>query len=62
VCDKFVRQDDGVWLCIEPTEVHLPSGRVQATVGTRFARGTHFMGADIAEFLEGLTSGTAERR
>jgi hypothetical protein len=62
VLDKFIREADGVWVCIEPAELPLPSGRVQVTVGTRFVRGARFMGADVAEFLEALTSGSEERR
>ena len=49
---KFVREQDGVWTCIEAAELSTPAGRIQVTVGTRFTRGTRFMGVDIALLLE----------
>lgn len=49
---SFVRRDDGSWMCIEATELHLPSGRIQVTAGTRFIRGRRFMGVDLAELLD----------
>jgi hypothetical protein len=30
---SFVRETDGGWLCTEPAELELPSGRIQVAVG-----------------------------
>ena len=49
---SFVRERDGAWLCTEAAELQLPSGRIQVAVGTRFTRGTRFMGIDVARLLE----------
>ena len=49
---KFVRERDGVWTCVEAGEVELPAGRIQVAVGTRFTRGTRFMGVDVALLLD----------
>ena len=49
---KFVREKDGTWLCVEAAELALPTGRIQVAVGTRFTRGTRFMGVDVAQLLE----------
>ena len=49
---KFVRESDGVWLCVEAAELDLPGGRIQVAVGTRFTRGTRFMGVELARLLE----------
>ena len=51
--DKDFRRDrDGAWVCVNPTELVLPSGRIQVAVGTRFTPGTRFMGVDIVRLLE----------
>ena len=49
---RFVREAEGVWLCKAPAEVDLPGGRVQVAVGTRFTRGTRYMGIDLAQLLD----------
>ena len=49
---SFAREQDGAWLCIAPAELDLPSGRIQVAVGTRFIRGTRYMGIDVAKLLE----------
>lgn len=49
---RFVREHNGAWRCVEPAELELPGGRIQVTVGTRFALGTSFMGVDVARLLE----------
>ena len=48
----FVRDLHGSWTCVEPATLELPSGRIQVTPGTRLARGTVFMGVDLAKLLE----------
>ena len=49
---SFVRDRDGAWLCTEAAELQLPSGRIQVAVGTRFIRGTRYLGIDVAKLLE----------
>ena len=55
--DKFIRnfQRDaaGTWRCISAATLDLPTGRIQVTPGSVFARGTTFMGIDLAQMLEG---------
>lgn len=48
----FVREPDGAWRCLEPAELNLPTGRIQVTPGSRFTRGTTFMGVELARLLE----------
>lgn len=48
----FSRTSEGVWVCISFAEFNGPSGRIQVTPGTRFVRGTRFMGIDLAEWLD----------
>jgi hypothetical protein len=58
----FQRDHDGAWVCVNATEIVLPSGRIQIAVGTRFTPGTRFMGVDLARLLEdgqASTSGSA---
>ncbi|HZQ71929.1 MAG TPA: hypothetical protein VFB08_03360 [Burkholderiales bacterium] len=47
-----MRERQGVWSCVEPTELDLPEGRIQVTPGTRFTRGTKFMNVEIAKLLD----------
>jgi hypothetical protein len=56
----FKRQRDGTWLCTSAAELISPTGRVQVTAGTRFARGTRFMGVDIVEWLEAESNKPAD--
>jgi len=48
----FVREGEGRWRCVEPVELPLDGGRIQVAPGTRFTRGTRFMGVDLAEMLD----------
>ena len=48
----FVREQDGSWRCVEPAEFHLDGSRIQVAPGTRFTRGTTFMGVDLAARLD----------
>ena len=50
--EDFKRDRDGAWVCVKPTELVLPSGRIQIAVGTRFTPGTRFMGVDLVQLLE----------
>jgi hypothetical protein len=49
---QFIRETEGSWLCVEPAELQTPSGRIQVAPGTKFTRGTSFMGVDVAMLLE----------
>lgn len=49
---RFVREGEGVWLCVSAAEFDLPGGRIQVAVGTRFTRGTRYMGVDLAQLLD----------
>lgn len=49
---NFVREPDGSWVCVKPAEAILHGGRVQVAPGSRFTRGTRFMGVDLAALLE----------
>ena len=49
---RFVRELEGVWLCVEAAELMLPGGRIQVAIGTRFTLGTRYMGVDVARLLE----------
>jgi hypothetical protein len=48
----FVRQNQGVWLCVEPAGIQLPQGRVEVAPGTRITAGSRFMGVELAQLLE----------
>ena len=48
----FAREAEGRWLCTEKATLDLPQGRVQVTAGSRFVRGTRFMGVDLAALLD----------
>jgi hypothetical protein len=37
---------------MEPATLDLPTGRIQVAPGTRFTRGTTFMGIDLAKLLD----------
>ena len=49
---RFIRISDGIWECVSFAELAGPNGRIQVTRGTRFTRGTNFMGIDLAELLD----------
>lgn len=48
----FIRDEHGAWLCIEPADVTLPTGRIQVVPGSVFVRGTRFMNIDLAGLLD----------
>lgn len=48
----FVRDPDGAWRCVSNAEYQGPSGRIQVVAGSRFTRGTNFMGVDLAQLLD----------
>ena len=48
----FVRIEPGKWTCVRDGEFQGPNGRIQVTIGSTFAKGTNFMGIDMAELLE----------
>ena len=48
----FRRLGPGLWECVVPTECNGMHGRIQITQGSRFARGTSFMGFDLSKLLD----------
>ena len=50
---KFERDAKGVWRCVAPATLELPTGKIHVTPGTVLTRGTTFMGLDVAQMLEG---------
>jgi len=48
----FCRNHDGSWTCMSAVEFNGPSGRIQVAPGSRFYRGTNFMGFDLAAWLD----------
>ena len=48
----FMREGRGVWVCVEPGTLDLPSGHIQVTAGSCFIRGTIVMGVELAKLLE----------
>jgi len=49
---QFCRNHDGSWTCVSPAEFNGPTGRIQVAPGSRFYRGTIFMGFDLAAWLD----------
>jgi hypothetical protein len=52
IAKHFRREGAGVWVCVAPTTLDLPQGRVQAVPGTRFVIGTKYMNVDVARLLD----------
>jgi len=50
--EHFEREASGTWTCRRSAELSLPGGRIQVAPGTRFTRGTTFMGIDLAKLLD----------
>ena len=48
----FRRNSDGSWECVAAVTLDGPKGRIQVTEGSRFTRGTVFMGIDLAKWLD----------
>jgi hypothetical protein len=49
---RFMREAEGVWVCVEAAELLTPAGRIQVAVGARLMAGTRYMGMDVAHMLE----------
>jgi hypothetical protein len=54
VLRAFNRDAGGAWHCTAPVTIEHPMGRIQVAAGTRFTRGTSFMGVDLAAWLDEL--------
>jgi hypothetical protein len=52
VIKHFARAPTGEWVCVAPVELQTPGGRIQVATGTRFTRGTLFMGLELARMLD----------
>src|SRR5688572_15072882 len=48
----FCQNHDGSWTCMSAGEFNGPTGRIQVAPGSRFYRGTIFMGFDLAAWLD----------
>ena len=48
----FIREEYGVWRCVEPGSLLLLTGRIQVTPGHVFMRGTSFMNVEVARLLD----------
>jgi hypothetical protein len=48
----FVRDCYGTWLCTQPCELVLPTGRIQVAAGRTLTQGDKFMGIDLVALLE----------
>lgn len=57
----FCRNDDGSWTCTSHATLQCPKGRIQVTEGSRFYPGTHFMGFDVARWLDDELRARAQR-
>jgi hypothetical protein len=57
----FCRNHDGSWTCMSAGEFSGPTGRIQVTPGSRFYRGTIFMGFDLAAWLDAELASRAMR-
>jgi hypothetical protein len=62
ILKAFHREPNGTWICVQATTFDGPNGRVQVTPGTAFARGTTFMGADLAKWLDEQLARFGQRR
>ena len=58
----FIRLRHGLWECTAAAEYSSLTGRIQVTRGSRFARGTAFMGLDLARLLDEQHERTSNSR
>ena len=58
----FCKNPDGSWTCMSHATLPCPKGRIHVTEGSRFYLGTHFMGFDIARWLDEQADGRAAYR
>jgi hypothetical protein len=52
ICSAFRKNADGSWTCIKPVTLQGPNGKVGIGAGASFARGSLFMGLDVAAWLD----------
>ena len=62
VVKHFSKNPDGSWTCTSHATLMCPKGRIQVTEGSRFYRGTHFMGFDLARWLDEQSEHRVARR
>jgi len=48
----FTRDDDGNWICTQACSLTIDKKEMRFNEGLTFAKGTPFMGVDIADWLE----------
>jgi hypothetical protein len=54
--NRFQRKANGEWICTKPIKVNGPEGPVMIEEGTKFPRGAHFMGLDLAKELDEMAA------
>ena len=54
--ESFEKDTEGNWTCVEACSIEINDKEVVFTEGQTFAKGTPFMGIDVAEWLEGESS------
>lgn len=48
----FRRERAGIWICVKPTTLEFPRGRIEFMPGTRLTTGTRFMNVELARMLD----------
>ena len=59
---NFIRIGPGRWKCVKASDYQSPGGRIQVCAGSRFFRGTSFMGIDLAKLLDEQYEKDSSRR
>ena len=52
LAEAFARDDDGNWICTQACSLTIDQKELRFNEGLTFAKGTPFMGVDIADWLE----------
>ena len=50
--ESFTRDDDGNWVCVQACSLTIDQKEMRFNEGLTFAKGTPFMGVDVADWLE----------
>ena len=50
--ESFTRDDDGNWLCTQACSLTIDQKEMRFNEGLTFAKGTPYMGVDVADWLE----------
>ncbi len=52
LAEAFTRDDDGNWICAQACSLTIDQTELRFNQGLTFAKGTPYMGVDIADWLE----------